>query len=189
MSLTPDSANRNSLLHPVAQARAEFIKAASGLSSEQSHFKPSAESWSIAEVVEHMVWAEMGGINGIWKTLDGLKNSKPVWTGEAIHHGLTIEQIIEKTWKPKEQVPESAKPRWGGPIDYWIRALQGCQPLLESLMTELKGFDLEKVIYPHVISGPMNVVQRMEFLRFHLNRHQRQIENIKAHPDFPKGSL
>ncbi len=97
----------------------------------------------------------------------------------------STEQIIEKTWQAKEKVPEIAKPRWGGPVEYWIAALRACQSLLDALNSALTGLDPEQVIYPHSISGPMNVTQRMEFLRFHLERHQRQIENIKAHPDFP----
>jgi len=32
----------------------------------------------------------------------------------------------------------------------------------------------------------LNVTQRIEFLRFHLNRHQAQIERIKEVPHFPK---
>lgn len=174
-----------SLLQSVAGARRQFIQVASGLTYAQSQFKPSAEVWSVVDNVEHMVWAEMGGINGIWKTLDGIRNKKPIWTGDAIHHGLSIEKIIEITWKEKEQVPEIAKPRWGGSVEYWIAALGNCQNMLGSLCDELKGYDPEQIIYPHIISGPLNVVQRMEFLRFHLNRHQRQIENLKAHPDFP----
>jgi len=173
------------LLDSVAVARKQFIQSASGLTYQQSQFKPSAEEWSVVDNVEHLVWAEMGGINGMWKTLDGIKNNKPAWTGEAIHHGLPIEAIIEKTWKEKEQVPEIAKPRWGGPVEYWIGAMDNCHNLLESLTLALDGYDPEKIIYPHIISGPLNVVQRFEFLRFHLNRHQRQIENIKAHADFP----
>lgn len=177
--------NLKPLLAEVSEARQHFIRAASGLTSEQSQFKPSPEVWSIVDNVEHMVWAEMGGINGIWRTLNGIRINKPVWAGEAIHDGLSIEEIIEKTWQAKEQVPETAKPRWGGPVEYWTAALAGCQNLLEALSRELEGYDPEKIIYPHIISGPLNVVQRMEFLRFHLNRHQRQIENIKMHPDFP----
>ncbi|MEX2231615.1 MAG: DinB family protein [Cyclobacteriaceae bacterium] len=177
--------NLQTLIKKVGQARKEFIQAASGLTYEQSQFIPSPEVWSVVDNVEHMFWAELGGINGIWKTLEGIKNNKPLWTGQAIHHGRSIEQIIELTWKPKEQVPEIAKPRWGGPVEYWINALAGCQNLLESLGQQLKGYDLEQIIYPHIISGPLNVVQRTEFLRFHLNRHQHQIENIKTHPDFP----
>jgi hypothetical protein len=176
------------LLPAVKLTRQQFIKVASGLSFQQSQFKPSVEAWSVADIIEHMVWAEMGAINGIWKTLEGIKNDKPIWKGKAIHHGLTIEEIIEKTWRTKEEVPESAKPKWGGPAGYWIVALDNCQKLLEALCDELDGYDLEQIIYPHIISGPLNVVQRMEFLRFHLNRHQTQIENIKTHPDFPTTS-
>jgi hypothetical protein len=176
---------RQSLLKSVALARHQFIQAASGLTYEQSQFKPSSDVWSVVDNVEHMVWAEMGGINGIWKTLDGIRNRKPIWTGEAIHHGLPIEKIIEKTWKEKELVPEIAKPRWGGSVDYWIEALANCQNMLEALCDEMDGYDLEQIIYPHIISGPLNVVQRLEFLRFHLNRHQRQIENLRALRDFP----
>jgi DinB superfamily len=174
------------LIRNVKQARTEFIATASGLSPAQAAFKSSAEVWSVVDNVEHMVWAEMRGVNGIWKTLEGIKNKKPIWTGEAIHHGLSIEVIVEKTWQPKEIVPEIAKPRWGGPVEYWIASLQNCQILLEALGEKLAGHDLEQIIYPHIISGPLNVIQRMEFLRFHLNRHQRQIENIKAHVNFPK---
>lgn len=173
------------LLISVADARKQFVQAASGLTYDQGQFKSSPEVWSIAEIVEHMVWAEMGGINGIWKALAGIRNNKPIWTGDAIHQGRHIEEIIAKTWKEKEIVPESAKPRWGGPVEYWIVALNGCQNLLESLCEALEGFELRQVIYPHIISGPLDVIQRMEFLRFHLNRHQHQIENIKEHPNYP----
>jgi hypothetical protein len=177
--------NLHLLINQVAEARHQFISAASGLSFSQSQFKPSEEVWSVVDNVEHMVWAEQGGINGMWKTLEGIKNSTPIWKGEAIHHGLSIEAIIEKTWRPKEQVPETAKPRWGGPVEFWITSLENCQALLQKLDAALEGHDPERIIYPHIISGPLNVIQRMEFLRFHLQRHQRQIENLKTHPQFP----
>jgi hypothetical protein len=175
-----------SLCQSVAEAREGVIQAASGLTTEQSQFTPELEVWSVVDNVEHLVWAEMGGINGIWKALDGVRNNKPIWTGVPVHQGLSIEQIIEKTWQEKEQVPEVARPRWGGPVEYWIAALNGCQDLLESLERELEGYDPEKIIYPHIISGPLNVIQRMEFLRFHLNRHRQQISNLKNHPRFPR---
>src|SRR5690349_9443590 len=166
-----------SLINSVSQARQQFIKSASGLTPEQSQFKSSPDVWSVVDNVEHMVWAEMGGINGMWKTFEAMRSNNPIWSGDAIHHGLSIETIIEKTWKDKEQVPEVARPRWGGPVEYWIAALNNCQVLLEALGRALTGQDLEKIIYPHIISGPLNVVQRLEFLRFHLNRHQKQVEN------------
>jgi hypothetical protein len=164
----------------------QFIGAAKGLSPTQATFKPAPDAWCVTENVEHMFWAEHGAINGMWKTFEAFKNNKPVFAGEPIHHGLPIEQIIEKTWKEKELVPEVAKPRLGGPLTFWIISLQNLQEILTGLANALEGYDLENIIHPHPISGPLNVIQRFEFLRFHLNRHQKQIENIKAHPDFPK---
>src|SRR5687768_14095301 len=129
------------LIDQVAQARNNFIVAASGLTPSQASFKPSPDVWSVADNVEHMVWAEQGGVNGMWKAMLALKNNTPVWQGEAIHHGLPIEEIIEKTWQPKEQVPENAKPRWGGPLEYWVASLQACQYVLEALAQAMQGLD------------------------------------------------
>jgi hypothetical protein len=176
----------NQLLEQVSIARKQFISAATGLTPEQVSFKPTLDSWCITENVEHMFWAEHGGINGMWKTLEAYKNNRPLFTGDIIHHGLPIEKVIEKTWKERETVPEVAKPRLGGPVEFWIISPQNLQFLLQGLAKALEGYDLEKIIHPHPISGPLNVIQRFEFLRFHLNRHQKQIEKIKAHPQFPK---
>lgn len=170
----------NAYIENVSKARQQFIQEAFGLSHKQANFKPTPEAWSICQITEHIVWAEQIGINRMWQAVNGAKNNNPVWEGEAIHHGLSIEQIIESTWQAKEKVPEVAKPIWGGPIDFWISALAACQNVLEKLGDELEGLDPAQVIYPHPISGPLNLWQRLDFLRFHLERHHAQIKRVKA---------
>lgn len=64
-------------------------------------------------------------------------------------------------------------------------SLKTCQPVLEALGQALNGLDLEQIIYPHPISGPMNMIQRIAFIRFHIDRHSVQMENIKKHSNFP----
>ena len=169
----------------VAAARESFISACSGLKPSQYFFKPLPESWSIAEITEHLVWAEWAGVNSIWKAIVAERKNDPIWKSEAVHHGLPIEAIIEKTWQAKEKVPQGAEPKWFGPLEYWISAMRHAQHLLDDMAKGIQGLDPEKVIYPHPISGPLNVVQRMQFLRFHMERHQRQVEDIKLNPDFP----
>ncbi len=177
-----------SLLEKVEVSRNRFITECSGLSSKQSHFKPSPNVWSVTDNAEHLFWAEWGGINGMWKAIEGIKTNRPVWTSSAIHEGLSIEEIVDKTWKPKEDVPLGAEPRLGGPLEYWLSSLKACTPILKDLYNELITHDkLENIIYPHPISGPLNVIQRFEFLRFHIDRHTEQINTLKKHPDFPKG--
>lgn len=183
MESAVNSSRLDELIGEVNRARLSYIEACSGLTPSQAAFKPDPKSWSIVEVTEHLVWAEMGGINLIWKAADGIRENRPVWTGDPVHHGLSIEKIIQLTWKEKEEVPESAKPRWGGTLEFWITSLSGCQPLLEKLGQNLSGVDPEKVIYPHIISGPLNAIQRIQFLRFHIQRHHKQMEKLKNHPD------
>jgi hypothetical protein len=122
----------------------------------------------------------------MWIAVEEYKNNPVPWTERPIHHSLSVEAIIAKTWQPKEKVPDIAKPTWGGTLAFWVASLKANQDVLEELGQTLIGQDLEQIIYPHPISGPMNMVQRLEFLRFHLERHQLQIENIKNHADFPQ---
>ena len=169
----------------VANSRNQFLQELLNLSHEQAQFKPSPDSWSICEITEHMVWAENIGINRMWRAVSGIKNHQPVWKGNPVHEQLTIEEIISKTWQTKEKVPDVAKPIWGGPIDYWVVALRGCQPVLEKFVKELEGLDPLEIIYPHPISGPLNIIQRIDFLGFHLDRHQQQILRVKANVNYP----
>ena len=68
-------------------------------------------------------------------------------------------------------------------LDRLVGALQG---VLEELGEALTDVNLEEVVYPHPISGPLDASQQLEFLRFHLNRHLNQIESLKAHSDYPR---
>jgi len=167
------------LIKKVEEARTRFIEACSGLSKKDSTYKESADSWSIANIAEHMVRAEWGGVNGIWQAIEGFRNHQPVWSGDNPNHGLSIEEVVEKTWQTVQPAPEVARPQWGGPIEFWLINLRNCSITLAETLKQMEGLDPEAIIYPHPISGPLNVKQRMEFLRFHMERHIHQIERIK----------
>ena len=172
------------LVAAVAHARQRYLDATDGLTSEQATFTPEPGRWSILKITEHLVWAEDVGVAGIWKALDGLRRGMPVWTGEPVHRGLAIEEVVARTWREKEQVPDVAAPRWGGALAFWRAALAARQAVLEDLATALDGHDLAAILYPHPISGPLDARQRLEFLRFHLDRHRAQAEAVIQAPGF-----
>lgn len=179
------------LILDVAAARARFLETVGKPSASQAVFRPAPDAWSITDNIEHITLAEQGGINSIWKALAGARAGTPVWAGALVHTGLNIEKVVATTWKEREQAPATAAPRWGGPVKYWISALRSVQSQLDALGAELEcaeseGIDLTTVVYPHAISGPLDVHQRLEFLRFHLDRHRGQVERIRQHPDFPR---
>jgi len=177
------------LVRDVAEARERFLDAVGTPSTAQAELHPEPGAWSITENVEHITLAEQVGINGMWRALEGIRTGRPVWTGDPIHRGRPIEEVIASTWKEREEVPAIAAPRWGGPLAFWTAALRSCQPLLEALGEELaraesQGITLNDIVYPHPISGPLDARQRLGFLRFHLDRHRAQVMRLKQHAPF-----
>lgn len=167
------------LIEEVSEARNSFIETASKILEENAQLKPSSDAWSASEIVEHICWAEVSGTIGMLKALQAYKEGRKIFDGEIIHQGLSVEEIVARTWKPKEIVPPIAAPRFGGPIGYWLNFLENLQKPLEDLGKKLEGIDLASIQYPHPISGPMDIRQRLQFLRFHLDRHQNQLIELK----------
>ena len=174
------------LLAQVAHARRRFCAELDGVSLRQADFKPTSASWSLVDITEHMVRAEDAGVHGIWRALEGHRRGEDLWQGEAEHRGLSIEDVTDRTWREKEDAPEVAAPRDGGSLAFWAATLRSKQNVLEELARQLEGVTLEDLIYPHPISGPLDVRQRLEFLRFHLDRHRLQVTELKRHADFPE---
>jgi len=176
--------NVGTLVDEVRSGRKRVLAAVDQLTSEQGAFKPAPDKWCINEILEHLVMAEQSGITKMWLAAEGVRSGKPVWTGVHSNQGLSIEDIVARTWKAHEIAPPICTPMYGGPLAYWKEAFALCQFLLDALQPVLTGLDLENVIYPHFISGPLDLRQRLEFLRFHMDRHYGQIERVKQIPGF-----
>ncbi len=172
------------LIDDATRARGRLLDRVRGLSSAQGAFNPDPAEWSIAETVEHLVLAEQGSLNRVWAAADGLRRGRPASTGEPIHRGKSVEQVVAETWAPRQQTPDVAAPRRRGPLSYWRVALQSNQPLLEALPAALEGLDPAEVITPHPISGPWDARQWLSFVRFHLDLHRGQIEEVMRAPGF-----
>ncbi len=168
------------LVQEACTARERYLGLVADLDAASALRRPAPDAWNIAEITEHLVLAEQVGINGMWKALDGWRRETPVWSGDPVHRGRTIEEVVEQTWQPRETAPDVATPRWGGPLAYWVACLRTCEPLLRSLARSLEGAPLDDIIFPHPISGPLDARQRLAFLRFHLDHHRAQVESIVA---------
>jgi hypothetical protein len=166
------------LVAEVAAARRRVVAAVDGLTAASATWKPTDGEWSVAQIVEHLTLAEHGGIVRIWQAAEGVRDGRPIWQGEAVHHGRSIEEIIAATWRDREDAPGNAIPQTNGPLGYWVASFAACQPVLEALGTMLDGIDLSAVVAPHVISGPLDARQRLEFLRWHIDHHRQQIADV-----------
>jgi hypothetical protein len=168
----------NVLIDEVGISRYKYLSIIDKLSQSQASYKVSENEWSIIEITEHLFWAEQGGILGMWKTLHAIREGKMERTFDSVHKDLPIQQIIDLTWQPKEQVPAVAAPRLGGTLGFWQSSLQSLQEVLEAFGKDLQEDELKIQAHPHPISGAMDFQQRLEFLAFHIDRHRNQVQNI-----------
>ncbi|CCG98718.1 hypothetical protein FAES_0707 [Fibrella aestuarina BUZ 2] len=166
------------LLHDVGLARQRYLDAVANLDEAAAQWKPAPSRWSAVDITEHLFWAEQGGILGMWKTLLGIRAGTVSYEGVGPNDGLSIEEVIRRTWQENERVPAVAAPRMGGPLAYWASALHGLQASLADFCAILQEDDLLRKAHPHPISGSMTFGQRLEFLRFHIDRHRSQVEAL-----------
>lgn len=167
------------LVKHIGEVRNSYAALLASVDEHEGHFKPSPDAWCITEITEHLYWAEHGGIAGMWKTLHAIREGKMERTFESIHKELGIETIIDRTWKPKEQVPAVATPRMGGTLIFWRSALLSLQLILDDFCKDLHDNELRLQAHPHPISGPMDFQQRLEFLAFHIKRHHEQAQEVR----------
>src|SRR5262249_9621153 len=97
-AVTGEAGDIPRLIAEATRARARLLERIRPLSPAQGVFQPDPGEWSIAENVEHLVLAEQGSINRVWAAADGRRRGHPPWTGEAVHRGKSIEQIVADTW-------------------------------------------------------------------------------------------
>jgi len=162
------------LISAIKVARQSYLDTIQSATEMQALWKPSADVWNIVDVTEHLYWAEHGGILGMWKTLYAIRSGQVERTFESKHKNLSIDEIVQRTWQPKEKVPAVAAPRMGGTLIFWREALASLQSILDQFGESLKPEELRLLAHPHPISGPVDFHQRLEFLAFHLQRHQGQ---------------
>lgn len=173
------------LVDSVEKARDRVIQEVRDLRSDQATFKPSPEEWSVVENIEHLYLAEISGLTKIWAAASQVRAGQN-WQGDRPNHGKPIETVVETTWKPKEVAPGIATPHIGGPLPAWISSFRSLRSVLADLAKELEGMDLEDIVFPHYLSGPLDGRQRLEFLRYHMERHLEQIRRLRSRPDFPR---
>ena len=116
----------------------------------------------------------------MWKTIHAIREGKMPRSFESIHRDMPVEEIVRLTWKDKEEVPAVAAPRLGGPLSFWSHSLNSLQTVLNAFGEDLKEEELKLQAHPHPISGAMDFHQRLEFLVFHLNRHEKQVAQLIA---------
>jgi hypothetical protein len=152
-----------------------------GLSEAQWNFKPGPDRWSVAQVTEHIAAAE-DFIRGMLKEKvmvaaagDAGRDVKK--TDEAV-----LAMVPDRTHKAQAPEPLVPTNRFGSPegtIKHFVESRAATEDFLKSA-TGLRD---------HVTDSPLGKLDGYEFVLFiaaHSERHTKQINEVKADPNFPK---
>ena len=161
--------------------RERMLAAIDSLTQAQWNFKPDADTWSVAECCEHVVLVECMILQSVQEAPE-LAELPDVAGKEQI--------ILQRVPSAKRKVtaPEFARPngRWAGGDD-----LTGAFASARRASIEFAAGSRDPLrwkVAPHFILGLLDGYQWLIFLGSHCERHIRQVEAVKARPDFP-GSL
>ena len=168
------------LINSVEKSRTSYLNTVQILSKDNIEFKKNEYSWNIIEITEHLYWAEFLGIAVMAKVLNEILEGKKELKYDSKNKDLSIEKIVDLTWKEKEKVPDIAAPRVRGSFKFWITSFISLEKILFEFGNKLTDDMLRVIAHAHPISGELDFHQRLEFLRYHIDRHHLQAKrNVK----------
>ena len=164
------------LLHEVEEARSRILDRVASFEAQALHARPDPDAWSVAEVIEHLARAEEYGLRGLWGVVERLDRGDAV---QELDPALARRSIAEVFAGAPERIdaPTAVVPSHEGrPAGYWLARLRGNEALLAELGQAIRRVGLGRVVYPHFMAGPLGGRQRLQFFRWHMDRHLGQID-------------
>lgn len=157
------------------------LAATKGLSEAQWNFKPAPDRWSVAQVMEHIAAAE-DFLRTMTKEKLMLSPAGEVGRDVKKADDTVLAMVPDRT--NKVQAPEPLLPtnRFGSPdgsIEHFVQSRTATENFLKTA-TGMRD---------HVMDSPMGKLDGYEFVLLiaaHSERHTKQINEVKADPNFPK---
>jgi len=170
------------LLNYINETTNNLAKNIRGLSEEQLQFKPTPESWSISQCVEHIIATEIMLLDMSKANLQGPPNSerKSEVTTKDEDMITGMQDRTQKFKAPEMLVKEGKYTDSDTALQEFMETRQNLVDLANSVSLE----DLRNHINDSR-AGAIDAYQSLLFIAGHCARHTLQIEEIKQAAGFP----
>lgn len=175
-------AERDMAVKKLTNTQKEMLNALDGLSDAQLNYKPDAETWSLAEITEHLAITE----NMIFGMVtESLKTpADPSRRGEV---KMTDEQILgfieDRSTKIKTQEPMGPT----GKYENFEETLEAFKDSREDHIDYIKDTDDDlRNHYAQFPFGTLDGLQVVLFMAGHTDRHVQQMHELMSDADFPE---
>ena len=163
--------------------KTDVLQTVKGLSDAQLNFKSSAESWSVKECMYHIAVTE----KNLWVMLEGAmkasanpdKRSEIKITDEQLVSMMESREKKVKTIAPLEPQNTGYKTMDEAMSDFKTRRAEHIK-YLKTTTEDLRN---------HVLQMPFGYIDCYQLglmIASHSERHRKQMEEVKANPNYPK---
>ncbi len=179
-------AERERLVNHLQKTRQFLLDEVAGLSEAQATFKEADDRWSVRDCVEHLALSEdlFGGLirERIMKS-EPVAESAAETNQKAEKEEKVLKAVVDRS--QKFQAPDPVQPtgRWGTLEEAVQAFLERRAKTLEYVRSTQE--DLRAHVMQNPAVGEMNAYQWWLFASGHTERHTLQIQEVKAHVDFP----
>lgn len=181
-ALEVTQAEQDRALTYLESTKVNLLATTKGLSAAQWNFKPAPGRWSIAQVMEHIAASEDFVRDGLIKEKVMVSVPGPPDRDVKKIDNAVVMMVPDRSHKA--QAPDALVPnnRFGSP-EGSLRHFTESRVVTEQYLKTVPG------LRDHVMDGPVGKMDGYEFILFiaaHSERHTKQIEEVKADPNFPK---
>lgn len=158
-----------------------LVESTQDLTDEQMQYKPDADSWSVAQIIEHINIVE-GSLKSMLesKIKEGAPTMKP-------DIKMTDEQIVEMITNRSQQIQTQDQFQPSGKFESSDEALEAFKDQREDIVDWLKDSDADMRSFANDFPfGTIDGYQSLLFMAGHTARHTAQIEEVKNDPGFPE---
>ncbi len=165
------------ILRYVDARRVALEEAALVLPYDEWTQRPGEDSWSVAQVFDHLYLSESSVARLLAKRIVRAKEAGlgPERSTESLMHSLEFFPVVSG---PRRQAPEITVPRVDARAPEVHDALRGSRADLHAALRDGDGLALGEVTATHPALGVINVYQWVLFIGQHEVRHTRQVEEI-----------
>ncbi len=181
---TLSPAERETALKSLQATHDAFLQSIAGISEKQWRFKPAPDRWSVAEVSEHITVSESALLGLVQKQIM-MSPVNPDKRPEVAGKDETVLKMVPDR-SHKAQAPEFLKPtnRWATREELTKAFEESRKATMDYVRTT--NDDLRDHFGPHPALGSLDAYQWILLISAHSERHTKQIEEVKAYPNFPK---
>lgn len=165
------------------QTKKDLQDAVKNFSDAQLNWKPADSVWSIAECIEHIALSEKNLFDLGQGSLKEAANREKRKDLKFASDQEVIKMITDRSFRVKTRegfIPSNQFGSAQKSLAAFVERRNGLIDYVKKTDDDLRN---------HFVTLPFGTVDTYQFLIFlagHTKRHTLQIEEVKAHPDFPK---